>query len=195
MNFKPARATAAVCVALFGLSACWQDGDSRPGAYVEAPLDISKAGNRLTLDFEVKPESAGPYNVHMVNLTFDRTGEKDPLGVIDGDHPEVLLPFKVGVVHLVGGKEVPVELIDGSQFIGVIDPSRYPNFIPEDRQSGIYYSFVYANAGPKGCVCLIRFLLKEPGKYRAKIEKIQNQYIFDGVKSIVAVKREFDFGK
>ena len=195
MNFKPVRATAAVCVALFGLSACWQDGDSRPGIHVEAPLDISKAGNRLTLDFEAKPGSAGPYNVYMVNLTFNRTEAKDPLVAMGGKPPKGLFPFKVSVVHFVDGKEVPVELIDGHQFIGEIEPSRYLNFVPEDRQAVIYYSLLYASTGTDGYICLIRFLLKEPGKYRAKIETIQDQRIFENVNSMVSVKNEFSFGK
>lgn len=195
MKFKPARATAAVCVALFGVSACWQGGKSPQDINVEAPLDISKAGNRLTLDFEATPEHAGPYSVYMVNLTFDRPETNDPLDKITGYPPRALLPFKVRVVHLVDGKEVPLELIDGSQFIGKVDPSRYPNFMPEDRELGIYYSFAYLIVGSKGYVCLTRFLLKEPGKYRARIETIQDQVIFNNVKSVVAVKKRFNLGK
>jgi len=195
MNLTHACATAAICVALFGLSACWQGNKPKNDINVEAPLDISKASNRLTLDFEATPEHAGPYNVYMVNLTFDRTDENDPLGKITGHPPGALLPFKVHVVRLLDGKEVQVESIEGSPFAGEIDPSRYSNFIPEDRQSGVYYSFVYASNWPKGYVCLFRFVLKESGKYQARIETIQDQPIFDGVKTIVAVKKRFNLGK
>ena len=97
------------------------------------------------------------------NIVFD---ENDPLGKITGHPPKALLPFKVHVVRLLDGKEVQVESIEGSPFTGEIDPSRYSNFIPEDRQSGIYYSFVYASNWPEGYLCLFRFVLKESENIR-----------------------------
>ncbi|RZI94758.1 MAG: hypothetical protein EOP78_08155 [Variovorax sp.] len=186
---------AAISVAMLGLSACSSESDSNR-IHVETPFSIAKAGNKATLDFEATAEQATPGKNYMVSLTFDRKDGADPLSVVSGTPPGTLLPFNVRVVRLTDeGKEEPVELLDGSKFIGTIDPARYPAYMPQDPQAGIYYAFTYANTGDQGFLCLIRFNLKQAGRYRAVVETVQEQPLFADVPSVLIVQKHFNLGK
>lgn len=91
-------------------------------------------------------------------------------------------------------------LTGGSYYLGKIDPARYPGYIPEDPAAGIYSAFTYAHGYsptkvPQGYMRLVSFVLKQPGRYRAEVETVQDQPIFANVSSVLIVQKHFNLGE
>lgn len=182
--------------ALMALSACGQHGAPvDPGPQVTQPFSLAKQGVRANLDFQVDAASFDLKKQYMVGLNFDRRGVRDPLAELTGRPPRRLVSVKVSVVRVVDGKQEKIPTIGNSQYLGSVDPLRYPGVAPEDPTSDIFYAYAYGWTGSEGSLCLVRFNVAEYGHYRAIVETIQDDSSFENIQSDLTIEVRFNRGE
>jgi len=192
------RIIAISCIALLLLVAC-KPKDHQPlrNSAISAaiPFSINKAGNVAKIDFQAQPGAVDLKKTYMVKLTFDRAQNRDPLSLLEGRPPRTLLPIKAKVTRIDGKSREAVTIMDNSQFLGNIDIEKYPGTTPENPKEDVVYAFLYGSTGTHGYICIARFNLSSYGHYQVEIETVQDQPIFDNVKSSLTIEERFNLGE
>ena len=162
---------------------------------VSVPFALDKAGNKSNIDFWARPGNVDLDKAYMVSLSFSQKGIRDPMPELVGDHPQVRIPLKVTVSLVKGQAEEAILTMDHAEFLSAANNEKFPLPAWEQADGHIAYLFLDRSDGDTADMWVVSFRLKEYGHYRVDVETLQDEPIFKGVKSELAVQERFNLGE
>lgn len=162
---------------------------------VTVPFELDKAGNKASIDFWAKPGDVDFAKAYMVIFSFSQKGSRDPMPELVGDNPHIKIPLKVTVSLIRDQADEPIATLDHAEFLSAADSEKFPLPSWERPNSNIAYLFLGRSDGDTADMWVVSFRLKEYGHYRVDVEALQDQPIFTGIKSELAVQERFSLGE
>ncbi len=181
-----------------GLVSCAREDKQAPSSAdmpVSVPFELDKAGNKASIDFWAKPGTVDLSKTYMVSFSFSQKGSHDPMPEVAGDNPHIKLPLKAVVSLVKGQTSEPIPTMDYAEFLNSANSSKFPLPSWENPQSDTAYLFLDRSDGDTADMWVVSFKIKEYGHYRVNVETLQDQPMFKGIKSTLAVQERFSLGE